>query len=46
MKYINLAKEKVGRGYKMGSMSPFEKTVRFITLAIVVIQIPTEYPII
>jgi len=27
-------------------MSPLEKTVKFITLAIVVSQIPTEYPII
>jgi hypothetical protein len=42
MKYINLAKVKVGKGYKMGSMSPLENTVRFITLAIVVSQIPTE----
>ena len=46
MKYINLAKVKVGKGYRMGSMSPLENTVRFITLAIVVSQMPTEYPMI
>jgi hypothetical protein len=42
IKYIKREKEKVGSGYRIGSMSPFENTVRFITLAIVVIQMPTE----